>query len=164
MIKSDKNEGLILNFRDINHTMRALYEGKGSQKQILILLRKSGSITQRELTQRLGIQPGSASEVISKLENSELIVRKASDTDRRTTDIELTVKGAELADQALEQRIRRHDEMFECLSDSEKDQLLSLLKKINTDWSVRYRETRSNNHCAERYHRHCGTDKNSEVN
>ena len=47
---SDQNGRLIINFRDINHIMRSLYEGKGSQKRILIVLLETGKITQRVLT------------------------------------------------------------------------------------------------------------------
>ena len=32
------NDKLIMNLRDISHTMRSLYEGRGSQKRILIIL------------------------------------------------------------------------------------------------------------------------------
>lgn len=56
-----------------------------------------GEITQRELTERIGVQPGSASEVIAKLESAELIVRTQNPVDRRTTDIRLTDKGRTLA-------------------------------------------------------------------
>ena len=67
------NDKLILNFHDIGHTMRHISEGKGSQRRILIILLEEGSsITQSELTQRLGIQPGSASEVLGKLESAGL--------------------------------------------------------------------------------------------
>ena len=66
--EADIPKKLIINLRDINHVMRSLYEGKGSQKRILIVLNEVGNITQRELTERLGIQPGSVSEVIAKLE------------------------------------------------------------------------------------------------
>lgn len=59
----DLNNKLIWNLRDIGHTMRRIREGRGSQRRVLILLRESGATTQRELTARLGIQPGSASEV-----------------------------------------------------------------------------------------------------
>lgn len=135
---ADTNEKLIINLRDLSHVMRSLYEGKGSQKRILIILHEIGAITQQALTERLGIQPGSASEVIAKLESASLICRKPSDADRRTSDITLTEKGEELAAQALEQRIRRHEEMFSCLSAEEKSQLLLLLEKVNTDWEQRY--------------------------
>ena len=134
------NDKLIMNLRDISHTMRSLYEGRGSQKRILIILHEVGKITQRALTERLGIQPGSASEVIAKLESAELITRTPSESDRRTADIQLSDKGRELASQAVNQRRRRHEEMFSCLSEDEKMELLTLLEKINTDWEQRYRK------------------------
>lgn len=56
--------------------MRFLYEGKGSQKRILIVLEDiGGCVTQRQLTERLGIRPGSVSEVIAKLESMEHICK-----------------------------------------------------------------------------------------
>lgn len=138
---SDINDKLIINLRDLSHIMRSLYEGKGSQKQVLIVLGKTGAITQRALTERLGIQPGSASEVISKLESAGLILRTPNQSDRRTADIVLTDEGKNQASQAIEQRIRRHQEMFSCLSEAEKRQMLSLLEKINADWDQRYRNS-----------------------
>lgn len=141
------NGRLIILLRDISHTMRSLYEGKGSQKRILILLRETGTITQRELTARLGIQSGSASEVIAKLENMGLIARALSETDRRTANISLTEEGQRLAAEAMAQRQQRHEEMFSALSEAEKAQLLSLLEKINADWEIRYQGSRE-------HHRH----------
>ena len=138
---SDQNGRLIINFRDINHIMRSLYEGKGSQKRILIVLLETGKITQRVLTERLGIQPGSASEVLAKLEHAGLIAREASSEDRRTTDVSLTEKGREQAMEALAFRQERHTQMFSCLSEQEKDQLLGLLEKVCRDWKKRYGET-----------------------
>jgi len=121
---ADINDKLIINMRDLNHIMRLLYEGKSSQKRILIILNEVKSITQRDLTRRLGIQPGSASEVLSKLENRGLIVRTASQTDRRTTNITLTSQGTQLAVEAVKQRNQRHLEMFSCLSEKEKKSII----------------------------------------
>lgn len=135
------NDKLILNLRDMSHIMRSLYEGRGSQKRILIILEEiDGSITQRELTERLGIQPGSASEVIAKLEGAGAVKRTPGKTDRRTVDIELTDEGKLLASEAREQRTCRHREMFSCLTAEEKTKLLSLLEKVNADWKERYGE------------------------
>lgn len=141
-LKETVNGKLVVNLRDISHTMRSLYEGRGSQKRVLIVLSEAGTITQRELTQRLGIQPGSASEVIAKLEQAELVARSLSETDRRTADISLTEEGRRQAQAALEQRQQRHKEMFSALTSEEKEQLLSLLEKINGDWESRYHERR----------------------
>lgn len=132
------NDKLIINFRNISHTMRTLYEGRGSQKRILIVLLKAGGMTQRALTERLGIQPGSASEVIAKLEHAGLIVRTSSAQDRRTADIALTAEGKKQAMEASTQRGERHAQMFSCLSEEEKAQLLALLEKVNGDWARRY--------------------------
>ena len=134
----DINNKLIWNFRDIGHTMRRIWEGKGSQKRILIILNEIGAITQRELTHRLGIQPGSASEVLGKLETNGLIARTPSATDHRTTDIQLTEAGQAMAEKASDQRRARHKLMFSCLSEDEKSNLLSLLEKINSDWEKFY--------------------------
>lgn len=133
------SERLVLNLRDVGHTIRFLYEGKGSQKRILIILYKGGSMTQRELTERIGIRPGSASEVIGKLEDAGLILRTPSKEDRRTIDIQLTEEGQRQAEAAVEQRKIRHKEMFSCLSESEKNTLLELVEKLNADWEKRYR-------------------------
>ncbi|MDE7340789.1 MAG: MarR family transcriptional regulator [Lachnospiraceae bacterium] len=139
---TDKNHKLIINFRDINHTMRSQYEGRGSQKRILIVLLETGTITQRKLTERLGIQPGSVSEVLAKLEKGGLIVRTESPDDRRTTDIALTEQGKRQAEEALSQRRTRHEEMFSCLTEEEKSTLLALLEKVNGDWKTRYENGR----------------------
>lgn len=135
----DKNNKLIWNFRDIGHTMRQISEGKGSQKRVLILLWESKGMTQRELTRRLGIQPGSASEVIGKLEAAGFIVRTPSETDHRTTDIRLTETGKALAQDAHARRQERHEQMFAVLSEQEKDILIALLEKVSGDWKQKYR-------------------------
>lgn len=138
--EADIQKKLIINLRDINHVMRSLYEGKGSQKRILIVLKEVGNMTQSELTERLGIQPGSASEVIAKLEDAGNLVRVPSESDRRTMDIVLTEQGHALAEATEAQLKKRHEEMFSCLSDEEKNSLLKLLEKINEDWETRYQE------------------------
>lgn len=135
---ADMNDKLIINLRDLSHMMRLLYEGKASQRRILIILNESEAMTQRELTERLEIKPGSASEILSKLENAGLIVRTQNKADRRTTDICLTDSGRDLAVKALVQRQKRHEEMFSCLSEEESRQLLSLLERICADWRERY--------------------------
>ena len=137
---TDMNDKLVINLRDLGHIMRFLYEGKASQKRILIIVNELGTITQRDLTEHLGIQPGSASEILSKLESSGLIIRTQNETDRRTTDVSLTDAGRELAAEALAQRQRRHEEMFSCLSEEEKKELLTLLERIYADWQIRYCE------------------------
>lgn len=136
----DINDKLVINLQDLSHTIRILYEGRGSQKQILMILEEIGrSITQQELTELIRIKPGSASEVLAKLENAGYIRRTPSEIDRRTVDVELTTSGKLYAAEARRGRVERHEEMFSCLSGDEKKELLLLLEKINSDWEWRYR-------------------------
>lgn len=136
----DMDSKLIMNLRDLGHMVRFLFEGKGSQKRILIILHETGSMTQRELTEKIGVQPGSASEVIGKLESAGLILRTPSEEDRRTANIQLTESGRIQAEEAARQRKIRHQEMFSCLSAEEKNTLLALMEKLNADWDSRYHE------------------------
>ena len=151
----DRDHKLVWNLRDIGHTMRHISEGRGSQKRILMFLREFGDITQSELTQRLQIQPGSASEVIGKLETAGFLVRTPSNTDRRTTNIVLTEAGIAAAEEAALQREERHQQMFSCLSGEEQDTLLSLLEKLNADWETKYRQHSAESDCRKgRGHHH----------
>lgn len=107
------------------------FTGKSSQNRILHILSNSECMTQRELTERLGIQPGSVSEVIKKLESAGLIVRRSNSEDRRTVDILLTDAGkARLA----ETRSQSDHLPFDALSEEEKQQLLTLLEKLVQHW------------------------------
>ena len=135
----DINNRLTLSLWDVLHTMRAISEGKGSQKRILMMLLETGPVTQKKLTAQLGIQPGSASEVIGKLEASGLIARTPSQEDRRTTDVVLTEAGLAVAREALAAREKRHETMFSCFTPEEKQTLLGLLEQLNTFWEGHYR-------------------------
>lgn len=149
----DINKELVMGLRDVSHAMRGLYEGKGSQKRVLMVLQETGKVSQRELTQRLGIQPGSVSEVIGKLEGAGLVSRTESESDRRTVDLELTEEGAKRAEEARAQRVQRHKEMFTVLSDEEKEAFLIMLQKINEDWKTRFAD-RKHDHHHHHHHQH----------
>ena len=126
----DMTGKLIWNFRNISHFLRGVSGGKGSRKRILTVLLKSGPVTQTALTEYLGIRPGSASEVLSKMEAGGLIVRQENENDRRTVNIELTEKGRKEALLAAEERKRAHNELLCGLSRAEREELLSLLEKL----------------------------------
>ena len=136
----DQNDKLIQSLRHITRTIVALDEGRSSQKRVLIILNKTGCITQKVLTEKLGIQPGSASEVIGKLENLGMIRRTPSQTDRRTQEVCLTEKGRKEAEEAVLRRSRSHQKMFSCLTEQEKENFLLILEKLDADWEERYRK------------------------
>lgn len=137
--EKDIQDKIILNIRDISQTMLALYEGRSSQKRVLIILSDSGDISQRELTVRLGIKPASVSELLARLEDNRMVTREASKADRRIQIISLTDEGRELAAALKSQRQKRHERMFDALSDDELKSFLSYLERINVDWDEKFR-------------------------
>ena len=131
----DNTDKLLHLLGKLHHQSRHHFDDKGTQHNILRMLQKEGSMTQRDVTERLGIQPGSASEILKKLENAGLIRRSPSENDRRTTDVHLTEDGATLAQQKAKERKDRKNELLAALSEEEAHQLLVLLEKLSESWS-----------------------------
>ena len=131
----DTDGKLLALIHESGHVGHFLFDGKGSQNRILRILAKEGTMTQSALTEYLGIQPGSASEVIGKLERAGLISRVTSDEDRRTADISLTDAGRTHAEEHAARQQNKIHEMFDVLTDEEKESLLGLLEKLNRSWS-----------------------------
>ncbi len=131
---ADTNDRIVINLRELGHKIRYRFEGKGSQERVLCILKEKGDITQRELTERLGIKPGSASELLAKLENAGMILRTPNDDDHRMVNISLTESGREQANKADGLREKKQEAMFACLTDEEKEMLLGLLEKLNRGW------------------------------
>ena len=137
---------LVSNFWKISRVLRDTYDGRGSQRRVLTVLLKSGDvITQSALTERLDIQPGSASEVLAKLEAAGLITRTANDKDRRTINISLTEEGRIAAEEAYAKRDKVRHELMSNLNETEQEELLKLLEKLTADYSARYpKKSRAN--------------------
>ena len=118
----------------LGHAGRFHFDERGGQHRALELLRPEGPMTQRDLTERLGIQPGSASELVGKLERAGLISRTPSETDRRTADITLTPAGLARREEGAGREREVRQEMFAALTEEEKTTLLGLLEKLHAAW------------------------------
>lgn len=136
----DEDNKLMAMLHELRHMGRFGFDGKGGQNRILRMLTEDGAMTQRALTERLGIQPGSASEVLGKLEKAGFITRTQSAADRRTTDVALTDAGRAQAAEAAARRDERVHEMFSVLSGEEKAELLTAMEKLNRAWSAKAKE------------------------
>ena len=71
----DLNSRLSAVFREVEKLHRFHMEDRESQGRILHMLLENGPMDQRELTAHMRIRPGSASEVLKKLEKDGLIHR-----------------------------------------------------------------------------------------
>lgn len=116
---------------------KTLHHGMGgrvSQQRILAILYRHEVMPQRKLMDIIGIQSGSMSEILGKLEEQGLLAREKNMQDKRNVDIRLTSKGMAEAEQVFRERQEMEHYLFETLEEDEKLQLLTLLEKVKAAW------------------------------
>ena len=138
----DMEEKLFQYLRCVAYQMRHHADAKGGQGWILAILLHRERIPQREMQNLLGIQAGSLSEILSKLEGRGLISRSPNEEDRRSMDIVLTEKGSRIAQETEVFRRLRRESLFQALSEEEKLTLAALLEKLLVDWNNSFEKAR----------------------
>lgn len=118
------------------------------QKRILQILVQSPRISQKELTERLNIEPGSMSEVLAKLEDKGFIQREKDADDRRKMLISLTGKGQNAAMQGSDSDA--DESMLDVLSEEEKETLKKILQKLLEHWKTERKEQGNGRHRRQR--------------
>ena len=110
------------------------------QYRCLLYLDENGDCKPKERAEELGIRRASLSELISKLEQKELVEKRPSPEDRRSVRVSLTGKGKVTAKRCRAGQKHFHSRIFEPLTEEEKEILYCLLSKIK-----RYHEGRIEN-------------------
>ena len=106
----------------------------GMQQSMVLHMLRDGPMTQKQIQEQLGTQPGSVSELISKLETKHLLERRRSETDRRKVLLTLTAKG-----EAMTERHTGYPAvgLYDALTETERETLAQLLTKLLSDWTER---------------------------
>lgn len=104
------------------------------QGRILRLLNEYGELTQQELQCKLGIQSGSLSEILSKLEAVEFIRRERDDADKRRVIVSITDKGLEDLRQHEILRLKRQAVLYDGLTAAEQEEMIRILMKLQKNW------------------------------
>ena len=97
---------------------------------ILSILAGREALSQRELQQMLGVQPGSLSEILTKLERKGLITREKAE-DRRGNLLRITDAGREALPKAGDVP---EDDPLAPLTVEQQDQLASMLRTLLNHW------------------------------
>ena len=111
---------LLYQFRSCTHFFRYGMGGKTGQQRILAMLAERGIITQRELQDMLGVQSGSLSEILNKVETCGYIMRRQNERDRRQMNLELTDSGMEAARNFREEHMKKARAMFDGLTEEDR--------------------------------------------
>ena len=118
--------------KDVNSVLKKYGLGY-TDFDVLATIKRSGtpySLRPADLLNSVLIQSGSLTSCIDRLEKAGLVVRERAEKDRRSLTVKLTKKGKEIADQAAIDRFKVASEQTEHLTESEKDSLINLLRKL----------------------------------
>lgn len=116
------------------------------QMRILEILDRQKAMSQRDLQELLGVQPGSMSEILAKLEAKGFICRDRDGEDKRMVVISITSEG--VARLRATQVRPSEDQVFAALTAEEKEQLRVLLMKLQTGWHKGHGEHHGPHHGA----------------
>lgn len=109
------------------------HKGRGFG-HILDMLGTEG-ISQQQIADNLGIRPQSVSEAVTVLENRGFICRQPSENDKRKMLIFITEAGLKHREEIAAERIVHSQQFFSALTQEEKAQLLTLLEKLNSQYT-----------------------------
>lgn len=140
-MKHKESHELLALLENCGHFLHHRRGGKRGQGKILRILVKEGEMTQRELQDCLGIQPGSMSEIIMKLEGNGLICRTKDETDRRKIKVKITEEGRSFYQEKHKENIEQEKKLFDVLTVKEQEQLKVLLSKLFEDWESSFEKS-----------------------
>lgn len=101
-----------------------------SDFMVLEALLHKGPLTITAIQEKVLLASGSMTAAVDRVEKKGLVVRKTTPTDRRARLLELTAEGRRLAKALFEKHARDLETPMSALSEGEKQQLYTLLKKL----------------------------------
>jgi DNA-binding MarR family transcriptional regulator len=97
---------------------------------VLSLLRENPNITQKRLSQAIGVSPPNLAILLDRLEERGLLARRRNPLDKRSQVLSLTPAGARLCARAERTASELERDATAMLTEAERAQLLGLLQKV----------------------------------
>lgn len=117
-----------LSVKEVNETLRefSLYS---SQWSILFCLKQFGPMTQTEIWQYMNVEAPTVTRTLTKLEQSEWIVRLQG-KDKRERIVQLSEEAERIVPEIEKRILEVESQLVSSLSEEEQEELIRLLKKI----------------------------------
>ena len=132
---AEGTKGLYARLRECGHYLFHRQGAYVGQERVLKELSENGgTMSQRELTERLQLHRASVSEILGKLELRALIEREQSMRDRRSQDISLTAEGKRAAEGIAGRQEAEYNGLFDEITEEEQKTLYELLGKLLEKW------------------------------
>jgi MarR family 2-MHQ and catechol resistance regulon transcriptional repressor len=103
-----------------------------AQFAVLEALYHKGTLTIQEIIKSILSTGGNMTVVINNLEKEELIERHVNPEDKRSSLIEITQKGKKIIEEIFPNHLQSLKEEFKVLTIEEKQDLITILKKLST--------------------------------
>lgn len=116
---------------------KTAFRGQG---RLIFLLANNAGVSQRELATLAGVQPGSISEVLERLEKDHIVERWRDQQDRRVVRVKLTAKGQEIHRKNLRARQEYERELLQNVTAEERAAFVNVLQKIRAELRTNYGE------------------------
>lgn len=97
---------------------------------VLELLFHKGEQPIQAIGKKILIASSSITYVVDKLEEKQLVCRRACPSDRRVTYAGITESGKKLMDKIFPDHVEKIEEIFDVLSNDEVNKMIELLKKV----------------------------------
>lgn len=107
------------------------------QWQVLTLLKRNEGINQGGLAELLEVEPITLGRMIDRLQDAELVVRRADPSDRRAWRLHLTGRGEELIEQLQPFARETLALALEGISEDEQQQFMAMLDRMRANLSRR---------------------------
>lgn len=127
-----ERDDLFAQMRKCGHYLFHKKGRRSTQDRILHILAENDEISQKQLQEVLGIKSGSLSEILSKLELKQHIVKYKDNQDKRKVIIKITELGKVEVNSQLD--IESELNFFSKLDESQKNELNHLLSILVDDW------------------------------
>ena len=115
-----------------NPAMKSVTKGQG---RLIIFLKRKDRLSTKELSEILNISGTSLNETLNKLEQQNFIRKVPSEQDKRVLLVELTEEG-----RALEFKNHEDIDIFDSLSDEEKENLNEYLNRLTMALHNKFKE------------------------
>jgi DNA-binding MarR family transcriptional regulator len=136
-MEDEREDGLEESFwsvaRQLRHLTRntlAPWNISPSQSRAVGVLLRHGEMRLNELSDQLRIAARSTTEVVDALQELGFVERRADPLDRRATLVALTARGEQAGADIRSARAREGREFFQALSDTDRAELLRILRTV----------------------------------
>lgn len=117
-------------FNDVVNKHISTYQLNPTEFAVLELLYHKGPQPLQQIGGKILLASGSITYVVDKLEQKELLARRACPNDRRVTHAEITDKGKKLIEDIFPDHEEKISEVLSVLTEEEKKVVTELLKKV----------------------------------